>query len=239
MGINNRGENNPNFGNSWSDEQRIKQGELIKSKVTDEYREKAGRANRGVKFDSNRIQKMHGHRDRSSYSRPHTESAKEKIGIKSREKFTDEYKCRVRELLVKNGKAVPDSKKDDFVIYKSHAEWVHRMWDLIDDQSLLESVGIFNSYTNLNGCERDHKFSRMSGFSEGVFPEILRHPANCQLLTHSANSSKREKSSITKEELFSAIRCYNKKWKEQELVLDLIVRYESGERFVANNYRRD
>lgn len=242
MGINNRGENNPNFGNRWSEDKKLNLSNLIKSKYVDdaEYRHAVGKSNRGVKFNHSRIQKMHGHRDSSSYSHPHTDEAKKKIGKKSKEKFTEEYRARVRKTLVKNGAAVPDSQKNDFAIYKMHSEWVHRMWDLVDDQTLLETVGIFNSFTNLDGCERDHKFSRMSGFIDGIFPEILRHPANCQLLTHSDNSSKRGKSCITKEELFSAIRCYDKKkWQEHEIVLDLINRYESGKRFVANNYRRD
>lgn len=239
MGINNRGENNPNFGKVWTEQKKIEQSELIKSKVDDAYRKKAGSANKGKKFSSERISKMHSHRDSSSYSRPHTVETKKIIGKKSKEKFTKEYRDRVRETLVKNGKAVPDSQKDDFTIYKLHSDWIHRMWDLVDDQNLLESVGIFNSLTNLNGCERDHKFSRMDGFLNGIFPEILRHPANCQLLTHSKNSSKREKSCITKEQLFTEIRCYTEYWSEQEFVLELITRYESGERFIANNYRRD
>ena len=239
MGINNCGANNPNFGNKWSDEQRNKQAELVKSKVNIEYRLNSGSANRGKKFTAKRIKKMHAHRDSTSYSRPHTEETKKIISKKSKAKFTEEYRVKVRKTLVENGTATPDSEKSDFAIYKSYAEWVHRMWDLVEDSSLLKTNGIFNSRTNINGCERDHKYSRMSGFTDGVFPEILRHPANCQLLTHSANASKREKSSITKEELFTAIKCYNKNWQEQEIVLNLINRYESGERFVANAYRRE
>lgn len=241
MGINNRGENNPNFGNHWSEDKKLNLSNLIKSKYANdnEYRHAVGRSNRGVKFDQARIQKMHKHRDSSSYSHPHTDESKQLIGKKSKEKFTEEYRIKVRKTLVKNGRAVPDSQKTDFVIYKIHSEWIHRMWDLVDDQTLLKTVGIFNSFTNLGGCERDHKFSRMDGFINGVFPEILRHPANCQLLTHSDNSSKREKSCITKEELFREIRCYNKHWQEQEIVLNLINRYESGERFIVDNYRRE
>lgn len=241
MGISFTGKNNPNFGNQWSEIKKSNLSNLMKEKYAndDAYRYAVGKSNRGIKFDESRIQKMHGHRDRSSYSRPHTDETKKIIGKKSKEKFTEAYRLRVRKTLVENGKATLDSAKKDFAIYKAHSNWIHRMWDLVDDQTLLEAVGIFNSSTNLNGCERDHKFSRMDGFVNGVFPEILRHPANCQLLTHSDNSSKREKSWITKEELFSSIRCYKKHWSEQEVVLSLITRYESGERFIANDYRRD
>ena len=239
MGLNQKGSNNPNYGNNWSDEEKQSQSDLIKSKVDNEYRKKAGSANKGVKFTKERINLMHGHRDSDSYSRPHTEKSKEKIGVKSKAKFTDAYKKRVRKTLVKNGKAVPDSNKDDFEIYKAHAEWTHRMWNLVDDTTLLESNGIFNSFTNINGCVRDHKVSRFTGFNAGVFPEILRHPENCQLITHSDNSSKREKSSLSINDLFRNIKSYNKPWKEQDFVIELITRYKQGERFVANNYRRD
>lgn len=239
MGIRQRGENNPNFGKAWSEEQKVKQGDIVKSKINDEYRIKAGSANRGKKFDDARIHKMHGQRDSSSYSRQHTDESKKKIGILSKAKFTEEYKAKVRATLVSLGKATPDSAKNDFHIYRANSDWIHKMWDLVEDTSLLKINGIFNSFTNKTGCERDHMYSRLNGFTEGVFPEILRHPANCQLLTHSDNSSKREKSSHTKEELFKSIKEYRKFWLEQERVLELISLYEAGDRFNANNYRRE
>jgi hypothetical protein len=239
MGVSQKGSNNPNFGNKWSDAAKKSQGDLVKSKVDDEYRKSAASANKGVKFSKDRIEKMHGHRTSKSYSHSQSEKSKEKIGKKSKEKFTEEYRQRVRKTLVMNGKAVPDSEKDDFTIYKSHAEWIHRMWDIVEDSSLLETSGIFNSFTNKTGCVRDHKVSRFTGFNEGVFPEILRHPANCQLISHSDNSSKREKSSLDITTLFNNIKTYDKEWIEQDLIIDLIKRYETGERFVANNYRRD
>lgn len=109
---------------------------------------------------------------------------------------------------------------------------------LIKEERILETISIFNSFTNLSGCESDHKFSRMDGFINDIFSEILRNSTNCQLLTHFDNSSKREKSCITKEELFREIRCYDKHWQEQEIILNLIDRYESEEEFIVDNYRR-
>jgi len=239
MGLSQKGTNNPNYGNKWSDEDKQSQSDLIKSKVDDKYRKKAGSGNKGVKFSADRIKKMHGDRDSSSYSHPHTEQAKKRIGAGSKAKFTEDYKKQVRKTLVNNGKAVPDSDKEDFAIYKMHAEWIHRMWNLVEDTALLESKGIFNSFTNVDGCVRDHKVSRFTGFAKGVFPEILRHPVNCQVITHSDNSSKREKSSMSIAELFEEIKNYNKNWQEQDYVIELIARYELGERFIANAYRRD
>jgi hypothetical protein len=236
-GVYHSGENNPNYGKTWSDEQKTKQSDLVKSKVDDVYRQKAGSANKGVKFSKDRIESMHGHRNSESYSRPHSEDTKKIIGIKSREKFTDEYKQRQRENFVDLGYWVSDDDKDDYEIYVEHSEWIQSMWNYAD-KSLLETVGIFNVKTNRNGLVRDHILSRKFGFDVGVFPEILRHPCNCNIITHSENSSKREKSGMTFNELCSKIESYDMVWEEQELVLSLINKWRNGERFSANDYRR-
>ena len=47
------------------------------------------------------------------------------------------------------------------------------MFDIITDsnqQKLLKEFGIFNSYSNTKGVVRDHMYSRLSGFKNGVFP---------------------------------------------------------------------
>jgi hypothetical protein len=111
------------------------------------------------------------------------------------------------------------------------------MWDL-SDTNLIETIGIFNSKTNRNGLVRDHKLSRKHGFELGIFPEILRHPMNCDIITHSENSSKREKSNLTPDELFSMIESYGGDWEEQELTITLINKWRTGFRFSANDYRR-
>ena len=87
-------------------------------------------------------------------------------------------------------------------------------------------------------CVRDHKFSRKNGLFFGVFPEILRHPCNCQILTHRNNVSKSRTdtgfgidNSITLEMLFQNIRTFTGDWQEQNLCLDLIAKYERGERW--------
>lgn len=236
-GIYHSGENNPNYGKKWDDEQKKKQGEIIKSKVDDEYRERCGSANRGIKFSQERIDAMHKHRDSSSYSRPHTDETKIVIGRKSSEKFTEEYKSVQRQKFIDLGYWISDEDRDDYEIYVIHSEWIESMWNLADPV-LLETLKIFNSKSNPNGLVRDHKLSRKCGFDNKIFPEILRHPVNCSIITHSENSSKREKSSITIEELFINIETYIGEWKEQELVLALINKWKNGERFSANDYRR-
>ena len=236
-GIYHSGDNNSNYGKNWTEEQKQKQSEIVKSKVDDVYRQKAGSGNKGVKFSKERIESMHGHRESSSYSRPHTEAVKNIIGEKSKEKFTEEYKQKQRQKFIELGYWVSDEDKTDFKIYVEHSDWIKPMWDLAD-KTLLETVGIFNSKTNRKGLVRDHMLSRKFGFDNGIFPEIIRHPANCQIITHSENSSKREKSCLTFNQLCSIIELYDKTWEEQVLVLSLINKWRNGERFSINDYRR-
>lgn len=60
------------------------------------------------------------------------------------------------------------------------------MFDIVDFQ-LFEKYGIWHYNKNKNGLVRDHKYSRGSGYKNSVFPEILRHPSNCHLISHSRN----------------------------------------------------
>ena len=80
------------------------------------------------------------------------------------------------------GHWIPKDKKSDVQIYYQEANWIAGMFDLIEDEiqlSELKQLGVFNAYTNTKGVVRDHMYSRHSGFINGVFPEIMRHPCNC------------------------------------------------------------
>lgn len=76
------------------------------------------------------------------------------------------------------------------------------------DFSLIEKYGWYkasNHGNNLNGVSRDHMFSITDGFKLKVPVEIIRHPANCQLLRHGDNLKKNYKSCITYEQLLERI----------------------------------
>ena len=233
MGVAFTGENNPNHGNAWSQDQRKRQSSLIKSKVDVDYRIKAGSANRGKRFDIDRIERMHRNRASSSYSRKHTEQSKQLIGQKSKAKFTKEYRERVKQKMILSGVWIPDHLRTDLELYRIKANWIAGMWDIAENQQLLSEVGVYNRLTNRSGCVRDHMLSKQDGYKLGLFPEILRHPANCQLLTHSENSRKRERSVLTPDELFDKIRKYEKHWIEQSLVIELITKWIAGERYMG------
>ena len=237
--INRKGFNNSNFGKKWSSEKKEQQSGIVKSKVDDEYRLKSGSANRGKKFSKELVERMHSHRTAESYSKPHTEQSKEKIGKKSKEKFTEEYKQKFRKKMEDTGQWIPLDKKTDYEVYFSESGWNKPLFDCLynENKNLIESHGIFNTFNNTKGVVRDHAFSRKSGFDLGVFPEILRHIENCQIITHSNNVKKNvskniNSDSITLEELIDRITNtkYND-WEEQEICLAKIKEYKSGKRW--------
>ena len=80
------------------------------------------------------------------------------------------------------------------------------------DFSLIEKYGWYsatNRGNNLNGVSRDHMISIEYGFKNNIPPEIISHPANCQLLQHRKNKLKGTKCDITLEELLEKINDWN------------------------------
>lgn len=80
--------------------------------------------------------------------------------------------------------------------------------------SLIEEHGWYspkNKKNNIGSVSRDHIYSIREGYENNVSPEIIRHPANCQLLIHSENISKHKKSNITLDELNKRISEWNSK----------------------------
>ena len=241
------GNNNPNFNHKWSQEKRNKQSELVKSKITDEVKYKSGSANRGKKFSQSRINKMHKHRSKESYSRTPTEKTKKIIGIKSKAKWTEEYKLQYRKKMEALGYWISLDNRTDIKDYYIKANWIDRMFDLIicnRQKKLLSECGVFNNRNNPNGVVRDHMLSRRTGFELGVFPEILRHPANCEILTLKDNIKKKrtkyiDGDTLTVNELFDKIIKYKNTWTEQELCLLLINRYNNGERYERSKIKSE
>ena len=83
------------------------------------------------------------------------------------------------------------------------------------DFTLVEQYGWYkasNRGNNLNGVSRDHMVSVKYGFTNGIDPKIIAHPANCKLIRHSKNSSKCDNCSITLDELVEKIKVWNDKY---------------------------
>lgn len=63
-----------------------------------------------------------------------------------------------------------------------------------------------NTNLNLGGVSRDHLYPVKLGWENNVDPEILSHPANCELILHSENIRKRDKPALTLDELLRRIK---------------------------------
>lgn len=236
------GENNPNFGNNWTGAQKIEHSGLVRKKMEGpDIRVKCGSANRGKTFSKKRrenIAKGHLGIRRGAH---HTEESKRIIGTKSSQKFTKKFKKEFRKTMEKLGYWIPLEQVKPYLLYCKEADWKGRMFDYLSEGELvlLSQKKLFSN-KNTKGVVRDHKYSRCSGFENKVFPIILRHPANCELITHAKNLSKAKKghrygdsNSTTLEELFLCIRSYEKDWPEQKKCLDTINKYQNGKRYEA------
>jgi hypothetical protein len=231
------GENNPNHGKKWNKKQRRRAAKISKEAMKDpEQRRKAGNANRGKKF-SQEVRKRMADGHRGLPGPQHTKQVRAVIGTASSKKFTPEYREKQRQTFEERGIWIPLEQKSDWDIYKQLSYWQQRMIDLMPKEVILQinKIGLYKAGKNNRGLVRDHLFSRREGFELGVFPEILRHPANCQFITHGDNVRKRFKtqygSGIPLEELCSRIEKWTGPWNEQEVCLKRIRQYRQGQRY--------
>lgn len=228
-----KGENNPNFGKRWTQEQKEAASTLKKQqfKENPEYRYKIGASNRGVKFSKDRIKRMHQHRTFESYRHYPSEEVRKVIGQKSKEKWTPEFKEKHRKTMEDLGHWVPKSQITPYRLYYKESNWIERMVDYFNNQSLenLKLYGIF-SKTNSKGFVRDHVVPRKIGFEFNMPPYIMRHPANLQFISHAENVTKgfldrrltsEEKEYIIKS-LLERILTFKKSWKEQDICINFI-----------------
>jgi hypothetical protein len=241
------GEGNPNFGKKWSIEKRKKFSELTKSRVDENYRKKCSKGMKGKKVSEdakNKRKITNSLKILNGYVKPEmSEKTKEKIGKKSSLKFTEEYKQKMRVINEKNGVWIPLEKKDDYKFYREISNWVGQV--ITENTIGVENLknGVLFNKENKNKNKpfyvRDHIFGRKNGFYMGVFPEIIRHPSNCQLITHGDNvrkSFKNNDSEIELNELFNKIINWGLEYFEQSLCLELINNYKNGERYNKNDY---
>lgn len=234
------GKDNPNYGNKWSQEQKDIASKRSKDWLNENKDE-------WLEINRNREWTEEGKKNIGESARarltgitkpPMSEQQKEKIGIKSAKKFTPDFKEKYRKTMEERGHWLPKDQKDPYDVYFAEAEWIDRMFDLVylNGAELLMEHGVFNMKTNSKGVVRDHKLGRKLGYTLGIFPQILRHPANCQIITHGNNVSKAHKckstdSILTVNELFDAIINFPYEWKEQEECIRLINLYKQGNRY--------
>lgn len=101
--------------------------------------------------------------------------------------------------------------------YRTACNFRFNMADFKDefDFDLIRTHGWYkpkNRGNNLGGVSRDHRYSIKDGFTNQVHPDIMSHPANCQLMVHNDNISKNHRSSVTLGQLLEDIVTWEEKY---------------------------
>lgn len=115
---------------------------------------------------------------------------------------------------------------DDLKLYRIYSQFKFNLSDYPDkfDFDLIKKFGWYkpsNKGNNLNGISRDHIISVKYGFLNNVPTSIISHPANCQLMQHTKNSSKNMKCDMSIDELLKKIKEWNKSKKEELIMSSL------------------
>lgn len=103
-----------------------------------------------------------------------------------------------------------DDEASKFKFYSQACEFKLTSTDIekIPGVNLLREFGMW-SPTNKEGVVRDHIFSRREGFLQEIPYTVISHPANCQYIRMSENTSKKDSCSITLEELYRRISIWD------------------------------
>lgn len=155
-----------------------------------------------------------------------SDETKKKISNKLKNKFYPKVKniplkkcrfCSEFKVIKKHKIICEDCKIKYYQFYRPACEFDFNIKQFINEFNfkLLEEYGWYrpsNKGNNLNGISKDHMYSVKDGFINNVGPEIIKHPANCQLLKHGDNNKKNTNSSITLNELKNRIKKWDNKY---------------------------
>ncbi len=208
-----RGQNNPNYGNTWTAKQRQNGSEISKERFKDPHmRYMVGSARRGKSFTF-----TEEHRRNigiAQKGRTHSPEARKNIGIASAKKFNDEFKTKFRKTMESAGHWIPESEISDSERYYKESNWIDRMYDILVEE---------NRYDNdVINPVRDHIVPRCWGYKHNIPVEIMRHPCNCQILSRGQNVKKRfsdkdKNMKVEFEQLLARIINYTGNWKEHDV----------------------
>ncbi len=134
-------------------------------------------------------------------------------------------------------------------LYKQQSNWVRgaHYAPIGDEVELLAKLGMYHAKRNKLGLVRDHVFPRYGGFKFRVFPELLRHPANCRFIPCSDNMAKAKNDYAVDpsgiEDLFRRIEAWRPQdgqiWKEHAVCLELIRAYRRGDCYDPGSRKRN
>ncbi len=112
---------------------------------------------------------------------------------------------------------IDQNEKNDLELYRYFTQFKFALKSFPDeyDFSLIAKHGWYKAKhcgDNQNGVSRDHIVSVRYGFDNNIATWIIAHPANCQLMPQTLNSSKNSKCDLTIDELLEKIEKWNKKY---------------------------
>jgi hypothetical protein len=140
--------------------------------------------------------------------------------------------------LNRTGTALTDDKK----IYKANCQFKFGIYDNpnIPGYELLETIGLYNSVTNVNGASRDHMFSVEEGWRSKVDPMLISHPANCMIMAQSKNSKKNSASSITLDQLKARVAHWNENGlaENPELIVRSLTKSEDHRKKISETLKK-
>ena len=173
--------------------------------------------------------------------RKHTEETKNKIKNTIKSKFPNKIKktkivgnkklrenrplisirkckfCGMDKPILKQKSICNDCAINYYKVYRPLCEFDFNVYKYKDEfeLSLITEYGWYsptNKKNNQNGVSKDHIYSVHDGFKNNVDYEIIKHPANCQLMKHIDNNKKKCQSLITLNELLERIKKWNEKF---------------------------
>jgi len=237
------GENNPNYGLLWTEEQKVL-ASITKKKQYEQdpdLAHRCGKTNRGKTISRAIIEKQLETRSKNPNAYDHVRNfsreVKAKIGNESAERWTDpiyatNIQTKARKTMEELGYWTPREKLTSFEIYRRNANWKESMINHLteDELKIFKEVGMFHPKNNKTGVVRDHRLSRLTGYKLNIPYQLLRHPCNLQLLTFRENSIKCNVDNLLSEsskidlvkELIHNITIFSKIWKEQQICIEII-----------------
>jgi len=98
--------------------------------------------------------------------------------------------------------------KSDYKKYKILCQFKFNLGNFPEEFNLNKIQNMWHPFKNLKGNVRDHIYPIRAGFDNNISLEIIKHPANCQIISFKKNAIKNKYPEITIEDLYNNI----KKW---------------------------
>lgn len=176
----------------------ILQSEIIKNKMIQTMKEKYGFDNPSKikEFQDKKIKtnlKNHGVKWYNNVEK-HKLTIKYRYGVENISQVK-EVKNKIRENKEKNKEWIPLEQLNDFELYRRQV-WIYTRKN---DLNILKNYDLRSNKYHL-----DHKYSIKQGFKDNIPPYIIGSIFNLEIIHYKLNISKKDKCSITKEELFKS-----------------------------------